>query len=373
MNASIEEGLTVSNPESSHNPKHRKTSVSSEKTSHSRKKAPVTIDVINGLELAQRPVKLLTAPQIMLHLHNEHKYMTKLLNILNEQLEMVKVGQIPDFNIMYEVAHYLNTFSDVSHHPHEDVIYKKLSQRDASIKGEVENLLIEHESTSKKTESLMQSLKEALEAPSFELAESLQFRCEDYVSTLNNHMDLEESLVFPRIREVLTEEDWADIINEIQPDNDPLFGKKVEQRYQELFEAISGEVERATEEFTLAEFIGLNATMENIGVIATYTNSITKIIGQRFQQARKGNAVAFRTLRKAHGTKPRDYVSVTVDCVLNNFDTYTDTLRDIGRVLRKARTQIAEPYSSRLRIYHDTSRVSEFDNDDISVNETPKT
>jgi len=358
MSACTPEDFAVSDLDSSQAENPTKKPVPDVKNKSRRQKAPVIPQPDPLLELAQRPVKLLSAPEIMLHLHNEHKYMTKLLNVLNEQLVMVNVGQIPDFGMMYEVAHYLSTFSDATHHPHEDVIYKKLALRDSSIKGEVENLLIEHESTSKKTESLLGSLRKAVENPSFEAAERLRFRCEDYIETLNNHMDLEESLVFPRIREVLTEEDWTDIINEIQPGNDPLFGKTVEKRYEELFDAISSEVERATEEFTLAEFIGLNATMENIGVIATYSNRIGGIVNQRFRQAYRGNGVAFRKLRRASTSKPSDYISVTVDCFLNNFDTYTDTLRDIGRVLRKARTQIAEPYSSRLRIYHDTSRVA---------------
>ena len=353
------EGLTVPTMESPETETITKSQVSPLKNRTSRKKSPSIPTPDEVRELPQRPVKLLSAPEIMLHLHNEHKYMTKLLNVLNEQLVMVNVGQIPDFRIMYEVAHYLSTFSDVTHHPHEDIIYRKLADRDSTIKGEVENLLIEHESTSKKTDSLLNSLKDALNNPTFEAAERLRFRCEDYIATLNNHMDLEESLVFPRIREVLTDDDWTDIINEIQPQHDPLFGKTVEKRYEELFDAITSEVERAAEEFTLAEFVGLNATMENIGVIATYTNRIGSIVNQRVRQAYKGNAVAFRKLRRASSTSPRDYVSVTVDCMLNNFDTYTDTLRDIGRVLRKARSQIAEPYSSRLRIYHDTSRAAE--------------
>ncbi len=307
----------------------------------------------NHTDKTQRPVKLLNPQQIMLHLHNEHKYMTKLLNVINEQMEGVDTGNTPSFNIMYEVAHYMNSFSDISHHPREDIIYRKLAERDAGMKDEVENLLIEHEATSKKTESLLVSLKQVMRNPTPEKILSLRFRCDDYVATLNSHMDLEESRVFPRILEVLTSADWADIINEIQPDKDPLFGKQVEKRYQELFDAVSKEVVRATEDFTLAEFIGLGVTMENIGVIATYGHSLGGVVSRGIKQAYQGNRIAYRKLWSARSRSPRDYFSVTIDCLLNNFDTFTDTMRDVSRVLRKARTQIVEPYSSRLRIYHD--------------------
>lgn len=302
------------------------------------------------------PVKVLTPPQVMLHLHNEHKYITKLLNILLEQNRLIKAGNPPDLNIMYDVARYMGEFSDTSHHPREDVLYRKLAERDKKHKEEAVNLQIEHEALTKKTESLLRTLEDAMRSPDDAVLKTLQLRCEDYIATLNGHMDLEESRIFPRLLEVLTEDDWASILHDIQPDNDPLFGRIVEKRYQQLFDAISYEVGRAADEFTMAELVGLGAAMENIGMIATHTNSVAGIVSRRFQEAYRSNAMAFRKLRRSRSTRPGDYVSVTVDCLLNNFDTYADALKDISRVLRKARSQIAEPYTSRLRIYHDMSR-----------------
>ncbi len=313
----------------------------------------------NSRNIVQRPEKLLTAPQIMLHLHNEHKYMTKLINVLVDQVATIDAGGSPDLNIMYDVAHYMSEYAEVSHHAHEDIIYRKLAERDGSHKAEVVNLLIEHETTGKKNESLLTSIKNALNRPDDEAIHTVRFRCEDYIATMNSHMDLEESQVFPRILETLTEADWVDIINDIQPGPDPLFGKNVATHYQALFAALSTEMERAAEDFTTAELVGLGAVMENIGVIATYSNRIGSILSRRFKQASRGNAIAFRKLKKARSRSPGDYVSVTVDCMLNNFDTYTDAMRDLSRVLRKARTQIAEPYTSRLKIYHDMNREAD--------------
>ena len=322
-----------------------------------RKKTGTDLPPHLDVSALQKPVRLLSAPQVMLHLHNEHKYMTKLINVLHEQLAMIDVGQTPDFRLMHDVTHYMHTYSDDKHHPREDIIYRKLAQRDPSFSNEVDGLLIEHETMSRKTETLLNSLADAAQSPSLELAGKLRFRCEDYTSMLSNHMDMEESQIFPRIRAVLTEDDWTDIIHEIQPPNDPLFGAEVEKRYQELFHAISDEMGRAADEFTVAEFIGLHAAMENIGLIARYTNQIGTVLGKHFRHAYRGNAVAYRKLMKSGSRSPGDYFSVTVDCALNNFDTYTETLRDVGRILRKARSQIAEPYTARLRIYHETSRL----------------
>lgn len=305
---------------------------------------------------SQRPVKMLAAREIMLHLHNEHKYMSKLLNVLREQMELIDEGQTPDLAIMGDVARYLSEYSDISHHPKEDIIYRKLSECDDSHKAEVVNLLIDHEASSKKTETLLASIQQAQRDASKDSLKILRLRCEDYIASMNRHMDQEESQVFPRILEALSENDWIDIISEIQPGHDPLFGRIVEKRYQDLSRAIASEMERAAEDFAMAELVGLGAAMENIGAIATYGNGIAKVVSRHFKQAYKSNVVAYRKLWNAKSRNSADYISVTVDCMLNNYDTCTDAMRDIGKILRKARTQIAEPYTSRLRIYHDMVR-----------------
>lgn len=303
-----------------------------------------------------KPEKLLSAREIMLHLHNEHKYMSKLLNVLNEQRALIEDGEVPDLAIMQDIARYMHEYSDVSHHAKEDVIYGKLATIDEVQKSDIVNLLIDHEASSKKTEALTQCIESTMQDPSRDNLEILKLRCEDYITSMNRHMDHEESQVFPLILETLSEDDWADIINDIQPANDPLFGQLVAQKYENLMNAISSEMERAAEDFAMAEWVGLGASMESIGLIATYGNAITKTISQHCKQAWKSNAVAFRKLRQSKSHSVGDYASVTVDCMLNNYDSYTDVMYDIGKILRKARAQMAEPYTTRLRIYHDMTR-----------------
>jgi hemerythrin-like domain-containing protein len=303
-----------------------------------------------------KPEKLLSAREIMLHLHNEHKYMSKLLNVLNEQRALIEDGEVPDLAIMQDIARYMHEYSDVSHHAKEDVIYGKLATIDEVQKSDIVNLLIDHEASSKKTEALTQCIESTMQDPSRDNLEMLKLRCEDYITSMNRHMDHEESQVFPLILETLSEDDWADIINDIQPANDPLFGQLVAQKYENLMNAISNEMERAAEDFAMAEWVGLGASMESIGLIATYGNAITKTISQHCKQAWKSNTVAFRKLRQSKSHSVGDYASVTIDCMLNNYDSYTDVMYDIGKILRKARAQMAEPYTTRLRIYHDMTR-----------------
>ncbi len=303
--------------------------------------------------------RLLSASEVMRHLHEEHKYISRLLKVLREQMNFMDAGEKPDLAVMFDAASYMRDHFDHAHHAKEDIIYRKLAEHGETQKTEVLSLLLDHEAISKKSEALVLCISELQQEYTQERQQTLRLRCEDYVTSMKQHMDYEESQVFPLVLASLSEEDWSDIIHDIQPDADPLFGGTIEQRYANLLSAISLGVERAAEDAVAAEWIGLGATMENVGVISQCGNAIAKTISHHVKQAYKSNKVACRKLWQSRSKSPTDYLSVSTDCLLNNYDACVDTLQDIGKILRNARAQIAEPYTSRLRIYHNTTHAPE--------------
>lgn len=208
----------------------------------------------------------LSAQEVMLHLHDEHKYMSRLLDVLTEQVALINAGEKPDLAVMHDVALYMKEHADTSHHAKEDIIYRKLSECGDLQKSEVVSLLIDHETSSKKSEALVHSIEEAQLELTSDRQETLRLRSEDYIASLQRHMDYEESQVFPLALALLSEEDWSDIISDIQPDIDPLFGHTAEQRYENLLQAIGNSMERAAEDVVMAEWVGLGAAMENVGI-----------------------------------------------------------------------------------------------------------
>lgn len=298
----------------------------------------------------------LSAQEVMLHLHDEHKYMSRLLDVLTEQVALINAGEKPDLAVMHDVALYMKEHADTSHHAKEDIIYRKLSECGDLQKSEVVSLLIDHETSSKKSEALVHSIEEAQLELTSDRQETLRLRSEDYIASLQRHMDYEESQVFPLALALLSEEDWSDIISDIQPDIDPLFGHTAEQRYENLLQAIGNSMERAAEDVVMAEWVGLGAAMENVGIFSQCGNAVARTISLHIKQAYQSNMVASRKLWQARSRNIGDYASVSADCLLNNYDACVEILRDIGKVLRNTRTQIAEPYTSRLRIYHEVTK-----------------
>ncbi len=303
--------------------------------------------------------RLLSSSEVMKHLHLEHKYVARLLKVLNEQIESIDAGEKPDLSVMHDAIGYMHSHVDRFHHAKEDIVYRKLAEQGETQKEEVLSLLIDHETINKKSEALLHYIEELQQEWTADLQRTLRLRCEDYVASMKRHMDYEESQVFPLVLSTLSEEDWSDIIHDIQPEADPLFGNTIEQRYANLFSAISESVERAAEEATVAQWVGLGAAMENIGVFSQCGSAIAKTINSHVKQAYKSNMVACRKLWQSGTKNPADYLSVSADCLLNNYDTCVDTLQDIGKILRGTRIQVAEPYTTRLRIYHESSNAPE--------------
>ncbi len=62
-------------------------------------------------------------------LHADHANMSSLLDILDRELDVVERAGNANFEIMRDVMHYLTRYSDLVHHPMEDLVYARLAER----------------------------------------------------------------------------------------------------------------------------------------------------------------------------------------------------------------------------------------------------
>jgi len=68
--------------------------------------------------------------------------------------------------------------------------------------------------------------------------ESVEAAAAIYVTYYRHHMAREEKDLFPIVDRVLRPVDWKSVAAAIPPENDPLFGKEVKQRYRALHRQI---------------------------------------------------------------------------------------------------------------------------------------
>ncbi len=166
-------------------------------------------------------------------LHQEHKELARILDVLEAQLDIYHQGGVPDFDLIGDIVHYTLSFPEHYHHPKEDLIFQKIDEKGAQGRELAVDLLEDH----KQGEALTRRLAEVLGNITHG-AEVPRDRFEDlarqFLDFNRRHITKEEDHFFPLAEKLLSDDDWAEIDARISVEDDPLFGEKIEARYQAL-------------------------------------------------------------------------------------------------------------------------------------------
>jgi hemerythrin-like domain-containing protein len=193
--------------------------------------------IMSGREtLGPPPVEADTA----LHMHDiiaalrkEHSNITQLLDILDHQVAKFDRGEDPDYEIVESIVDYFQSFPDLYHHPKEDLVFRRLQQRDAAAAARVGDLQREHEDLAARTRAFASGVRAVLDEAQVP-RQALRTWAREFIDGQREHMQREERLFFPAALRSLTAEDWADIKLRMTDHEDPLFGADVGRRYESL-------------------------------------------------------------------------------------------------------------------------------------------
>ncbi len=172
--------------------------------------------------------------------HAEHVNFARLLNLLDDQLALFHGGNTPDYELMLNIMFYMTHYSDVLHHPKEDLVFAKVRERDQAAARTVDDLALQHTRLNKSGRELVRQLDDIVNGAISSRA-SVEAVARDYVVTLRTHMRIEETEILPLAARLLTNHDWTAIHAAIGRVEDPLFGKHPEERYVELQRQIERE------------------------------------------------------------------------------------------------------------------------------------
>jgi len=168
----------------------------------------------------------------------DHSNMWRLATTIDHVAEEIEDGTKVDPAFFNSVFDYIEQFVDRCHHPKEDDhLFRLLRLRSTKAAAILDSLQQEHRDGPQQLQTLRAAVAQAaggeLAAPEF----IATFRA--YTAGLKNHMRQEEKLVMPLAREVLTQEDWAEIDRAFLDNEDPLFGDKAKAEFRELFHRIA--------------------------------------------------------------------------------------------------------------------------------------
>ena len=173
--------------------------------------------------------------EVMKVLRLEHRGLGQLLGLLQNKLRRLEQGILPNFNLLDDVIRYIESYATLYHHPKEDVIYRYIIERQLDDKGQFIDIMQEHHTLAQNTHNLQEAL-DAILHDTIVSRDELITLLRQFIEAEIHHLNTEDTVVFPLIEELLTDEDWVTITPLIPTQkDDPLFGKKVKEEYRDLY------------------------------------------------------------------------------------------------------------------------------------------
>ena len=163
----------------------------------------------------------------------EHRHFARLLDLLEQQVAAFHADSQPNFELMLDLVSYLRYFPDRYHHAREDVAFARMAERDPQIKPVVDQLLQEHRVIAAAGTELLKYLEQVVDDVVVERAR-VEAAAATYLVYYRRHLAMEDRDMVPRAEQMLTEQDWKDVMAAVPPGADPLFGEDPDQRYREL-------------------------------------------------------------------------------------------------------------------------------------------
>jgi hemerythrin-like domain-containing protein len=169
----------------------------------------------------------------VLHWHAEHANFSRLLDILEKQLDEFHAAGKPNYELMRDIVSYLRHFPDLHHHPREDAAFELIAGHDPEMKIPLARLQQEHRVIAAAGEDLLKVLDEA-ESGGVVSRAAVEAVAAMYLVYYRHHIAHEEREVLPRAGKLLTAKDWEAVAAARPAARDPLFGENSDAGYREL-------------------------------------------------------------------------------------------------------------------------------------------
>lgn len=170
-------------------------------------------------------------------LRREHANMASLVKTLEWQIAEFERGGSPDYDVIRAALDYFLSFPELYHHPKEDMIYARLSERDPDAARRVGDLRREHEILAARSREFSAGVIAVIDEAQVP-RESLARWGRAFIDLQVAHMRMEEDVFFPAALKGLSEADWRNLKADMTSEDDPLFGEHVGGRFEALRQSI---------------------------------------------------------------------------------------------------------------------------------------
>ena len=175
---------------------------------------------------------------ILADLRQDHRNMARLLNLLEQQTEAIYDEDETGLDLMVDIMHYMTVYPDAVHHPKEDKLYAELRAARPDLSRDMGRITDEHRAIGDQSSQLHDKLVAAASGNMVRRKELVGDALR-YIKSLRAHMRWEESDLFRRLDEMVADGHDSIVVSTVVDHHDPLFGSKVEARFQSLYRSIT--------------------------------------------------------------------------------------------------------------------------------------
>lgn len=168
----------------------------------------------------------------------EHRSLGTVLHTLLELLKKIVAGHAaPDFALLAVALYYIDDFPERCHHPkEEEYLFKRMRLRSTEFDAVLERLQSDHARSEREVSELHRKLVH-YQAGASDGLRQFQEAVNSYATDMLAHFVQEDDLL-ARARSVLTEDDWALVVQAFAANDDPLFGNNHRLEFTHLYQRI---------------------------------------------------------------------------------------------------------------------------------------
>lgn len=160
-------------------------------------------------------------PETVDVLRAEHKNMTRVLDLLEQQIALFETAEEPDYDLIGEIIDYFRRFPDLYHHPKEELILTRLRARAREQAKRIGDLESQHKDCSELLQNFARTVVKVLLGSEIPREEFIRV-AREFIDNERAHMRGEEEVFFPIVLEHLTDSDWRAIDDKARRFADPL-------------------------------------------------------------------------------------------------------------------------------------------------------
>jgi len=179
----------------------------------------------------------MSASNMLQALQRDHVNFRRVLAVLEEEFQRLESQENPDFELIKDALEYIQEYGNLYHHPKEDAIYAYHLEHHDKGWSIIDKLLDEHSKLERVTEDLRLSTEGMLHDVVTRRDQYME-KLGAFISSQSKHLEVEETRVFPMIKDAFSPEDWAAVEEQWPTPDDPLFGQEVSEQFRVLYARI---------------------------------------------------------------------------------------------------------------------------------------